>query len=595
MGEDIKQIPPPVFLIIDDNATDLRLAQQFLGDHGFVVEVAEDKNQALATFKKIRPDVVLLNIDMLKLNGLDTCRQLRRISGRNNVPILVATERENESSIDLACDAGATDFVTKPINWAILSWRVRYVLRASQALNKVWVAEEKAHHLAYYDGLTGLPNRELFKERLAQAISIARRQQWRVAALFMDLDEFKRINDTLGHAAGDELLVIIGERLALSIRDSDSVTRNQQCDADHAAARLGGDEFTVVLSVVHEIDEVTKVAKRIMDSLTKPVILGSQEVFITPSIGIALFPEDGRTVDTLLKNADAAMYDAKRAGKNKFRFYAQSMNERALRQLSMETMLHKALENEEFFLCYQPQVKATTGKIVGMEALIRWNSPDLGSISPVEFIPLVEKNGLIVDIGKWVLETACTQAQAWQDEGYPPMRLGVNISPRQFQQRNFISTLEKILASTGLAPRYLELELTENVLMSQLDETIATLDALCAMGITLSVDDFGTGYSSLSYLKRFPLTTLKIDRSFISGIPADLDDMAITQAIIVMAHSLKLLVIAEGVEDEQQLAYLCEQGCDEFQGYFFHKPLTVIAFTKMLDRQKAMLGMSRDN
>jgi len=485
---------------------------------------------------------------------------------------------------------GATDFVVKPVNWPIISHRIRHILRARKAFNSIRAAEEKVRHLAYFDGLTGLPNRALFKEHLAQAITIARRQGWRVAALFMDLDEFKRINDILGHSAGDKLLVTVGKRLLQSIRESDRATHGAISGDGHQAARFGGDEFTVVLTVAHEADDVAKVAQRIKNALAQPVLLGKQEVFVTPSIGIALYPDDGETVDTLLKNADAAMYEAKRAGKNRYRFYTQSMNAHALRRLTMESKLHKALENNEFWLSYQPQMDARSGEIVGMEALLRWDNPELGTVSPFEFISIVENNGLIVEIGEWVLKTACAQAQAWQNAGFPHLRLGVNLSPRQFQKNRLISMVKEALHSTGFSAQYLELELTENLLMRHLDETIEMLDMLCDMGITLSVDDFGTGYSSLNYLKRFPLTTLKIDRSFVNGIPGDADDMAITKAIIAMAHSLKLRVIAEGVEDEQQLAYLCEQGCDEFQGFFFYKPLSAQEFTRVLERQKLILG-----
>jgi len=579
----------PIVLVVDDDQSALAHAKQVLSDIGFAVKEAEDGEQALEQFTQVQPDIILLDVDLPKLNGFEVCSKIIQMTDGRNAPALMVTGLEDESSIDRAFEVGATDFAIKPINWPIISRRIKHILRARKAFNDIRAAEEKVRHLAYFDGLTGLPNRELFKEQLAQAIGIAQRQGWRVAALYMDLDEFKRINDTLGHSAGDELLVTVGERLAESIRDSDTMTRSAESSDIHQAARLGGDEFTVALTVVHEVDGVAKVAQRIKDSLAQPIMLGKHEVFITPSIGIALFPDDGETVDTLLKNADAAMYEAKRAGKNKYRFYTQSMNAHALRRLNMESKLYKALENDEFWLCYQPQVNAKSGEIIGMEALLRWENPELGSISPYEFIPIVENNGLIAEIGEWVLKTACTQAQAWQDAGFPPLRLGVNLSPRQFQKNTLVPMVGSTLTSTGFSAKHLELELTENLLMHHLDDTMTILNALCDMGITLSVDDFGTGYSSLSYLKRFPLTTLKIDRSFVNGIPNDADNMAITKAIIAMAHSLKLLVIAEGVEDEQQLAYLCEQGCDEFQGYFFYKPLPTSEFTQVLKRQKMIM------
>ncbi|MCF6354147.1 MAG: EAL domain-containing protein [Candidatus Polarisedimenticolaceae bacterium] len=577
-------------LVVDHDPKALAHARQVLADAGFVVAGAEDGAQALERFEQLVPDIVLLSVDLPKSNAFELCSRLSHITSEANPPALVLTGLEDEASINRAFEVGATDFVVKPVNWPIISHRIRHILRARKAFHDIRAAEEKVRHLAYFDGLTGLPNRELFKEHLAQAITIARRQGWRVAALFMDLDEFKRINDILGHSAGDQLLVTVGKRLLQSIRESDRVTHGAISSDGHQAARFGGDEFTVVLAIAHEADDVAKVAQRIKNALALPVLLGEQEVFVTASIGIALYPDDGETVDTLLKNADAAMYEAKRAGKNRYRFYTQSMNAHALRRLTMESKLHKALENDEFWLSYQPQIDAKSGEIVGMEALLRWDNPELGTVSPFEFISIVENNGLIVEIGEWVLKTACAQAQAWQNAGFPRLRLGVNLSPRQLQKNRLVSMVKETLRSTGFSAQYLELELTENLLMRHLDETIEMLDMLCDMGITLSVDDFGTGYSSLNYLKRFPLTTLKIDRSFVNGIPGDADDMAITKAIIAMAHSLKLRVIAEGVEDEQQLAYLCEQGCDEFQGFFFYKPLSAQEFTHVLERQKLILG-----
>ncbi len=580
-------------LIVDDDARVRAHARRVLSGAGFIVEEAVDGLQALERFKRIAPDIVLLDVDLPELNGFELCSRFNRMASEGSAPALVLTGLEDKASINRAFEVGATDFVVKPVNWPIVSHRIRHILRARKAFNDVRAAEEKVRHLAYFDGLTGLPNRELFKEHLAQAISVARRQGWRVAALFMDLDEFKRINDILGHSAGDKLLVTVGKRLLQSIRESDRVTHGAIPAGGHQAARFGGDEFTVVLTVAHKADDVAKVAQRIKNALAQPIMLGEQEVFVTPSIGIALYPDDGETVDTLLKNADAAMYEAKRTGKNKYRFYTQSMNAHALRRLTMESKLHKALENGEFWLSYQPQMDARSGEIIGMEALLRWDNPELGAVAPCEFISIMENNGLIVEIGEWVLKTACAQAQLWQNAGFPCLRLGVNLSPRQFQKKILISMVREALRSTGFSARYLELELTENLLMRHHDETIEILDMLCDMGITLSVDDFGTGYSSLNYLKRFPLTTLKIDRSFVHGIPSDADNMAITKAIIAMAHSLKLRVIAEGVEDERQLAYLCEQGCDEFQGYFFYKPLSAQEFTRVLEQQRLMLQSRR--
>ncbi len=423
-------------------------------------------------------------------------------------------------------------------------------------------AEEIIKHMAYHDTLTGLPNRNLFYDRLIQALKQAKRNHSMFAVLFLDLDRFKVINDSLGHTFGDLLLHSVGERLQKCIREIDTI------------ARQGGDEFTALLiDIDHE--GVTLVANRILDSLSQPFILQDQEITITPSIGISLYPSDGEDVETLIKHADTAMYRAKEQGRNNFQLYIQGMSTQLSNRLEMENSLRKALTRNEFILYYQPQFQIDTGEMVGMEALIRWNHPTQGFIPPSEFIPLAEETGLIIPIGEWVLQTACQQNKSWQQAGFPPVRVSVNISAQQFKQPQLVEIVERILGETKLNPQYLELEITENISMSDVHLTTTTLDRLKKLGIKISIDDFGTGYSSLGYLKRFPIDTIKIDQSFVRDIHADADDAAIVRAIMAMAHSLELNVIAEGVETMEQLNFLEQQNCDEAQGYLFMKPLSV--------------------
>lgn len=422
--------------------------------------------------------------------------------------------------------------------------------------------QERLRYLAYHDVLTNLPNRALFMDRLDHALSRIHRTHGPLAVLFMDLDRFKIINDTLGHNVGDRLLQTLSRRLIDSVREGDTV------------ARFGGDEFAILLEDITQIDDVPPVAEKILDALGQAFVLeDGHELFVTTSIGISTYPNDAGDSVTLLKNADTAMYRAKEKGRNGYQFYAPEMSTKAFERLSLETSLRHALEREEFLLYYQPQVDLETGRVIGMEALLRWQHPDLGLVQPTEFIPLLEDTGLIVPAGAWVLRTACTQARDWQDAGLGPGRVSINLSSRQFTGPDFLESIKRTLAETGLSPDSLELEITENVIMDNAQQTIETLQSLHAMGTRLAIDDFGTGYSSLSYLKRFPIDTLKIDRSFIRDIASDPGDAAIVKAIIAMAHSLKRNVIAEGVETEEQLTFLRANHCNGIQGYLFSRPL----------------------
>ncbi len=446
-------------------------------------------------------------------------------------------------------------------------------------------AEDKIRFLAYYDGLSNLPNRLLFTERLGIALESARRQGQIVAVLFLDIDRFKRINDTLGHTLGDKLLQGVAERLKRCLRSSDTIARGDRTAADDAVARLGGDEFIVSLDEIVRGEDAAKVAHRILDALQEPFRLDEHEVAITGSIGISVFPNDGTDVETLLKNADTAMYHAKDAGRNCYQFYSNAMNASAVERLSLENNLRKALERGEFLLHYQPLVDVDAGRIMGAEALIRWRHATLGLVPPADFIPLAEETGLILPIGEWVLRNAATQCRAWRDTGLGDLIMSVNLSGSQFRQQQFVHTVDQALKAARLDPHQLEVEITESILIRSVEETIGALNHLKSMGLRISIDDFGTGYSSLNYLTRFPIDTLKIDQSFIREISRDQGKAAITAAIIAMARGLRLAVIAEGVETQEQLVFLRQRGCRLMQGFFFGRPVPAEQFERLLREQ----------
>jgi len=439
--------------------------------------------------------------------------------------------------------------------------------------------EERLSYLAYYDSLTGLPNRQQVNDSLDRAMLEAASRERLVAVMFLDLDRFKNINDTLGHDVGDALLKEVAVRLKSSLRPGDSISR------------LGGDEFILILGNIAHINDVTRVAQKILDQFIPPFRIAGRDLFISPSIGITLYPFDDDNPENLLRNADIAMYRAKELGRNNFQFYTPELNVRAARRLELETGLRRALENEEFILHYQPLVNMQTGKITGMEALLRWQHPEFGLIPPMDFIPLAEETGLIVPIGEWVLRTACAQIKTWHATGFSAMHVAVNLSSVQLQQKNFADTVKKALRETGLEPQYLDLELTESLLMHDMEAVEKILKELKGLGLLFSLDDFGTGYSSLSYLKRFPIDFLKIDRSFVNDINQDRYGAGIVRAIIVMAHTLGIKVIAEGVESAEQLEFLRAQGCDITQGYFCSEPLATETFTDLLkDWQEIRMG-----
>jgi diguanylate cyclase (GGDEF)-like protein/PAS domain S-box-containing protein len=442
--------------------------------------------------------------------------------------------------------------------------------------------EERLNYLAYHDSLTGLPNRLLLLELLTQAMAEASRHNRLLALLFLDLDRFKNINDTLGHDAGDRMISQVATRLSASVRPGDTV------------ARHGGDEFTIVLANIAHRDDIARIAQKIMGEFSRSFNIAGHELYVTPSIGITLYPADGVTTEILLKNADTALYHCKESGRNTFQFFSAEMNRRVERQLKLEMALRQALERNEFTLHYQPQVDLVSGSVIGVEALIRWQR-GIEMISPLEFIPLAEETGLIIPIGEWVLRTACAQATIWLKAGFAPIKMSVNLSAVQFRESNLVETVQRILTETGLEPKRLMLEITESAIMQKPELAQQKLTYLNTMGVAIAVDDFGTGYSSLSYLKRFPIHSLKIDKSFVQDITNDPDDAAIAQAIISLSHSLDIKVVAEGVETKPQLMFLQKRGCDIMQGYYFSKPLPTQEITQLLLENRQLDLVAAEN
>ncbi len=694
---------PSLILVVDDDHGLRFLVTTALEQAGFDVIEAQDGHAGIMAYLEHHPDVVLMDVMMPGMDGFSACAELRGLPGVEHLPILMMTGLEDEESITRAYDAGATDFITKPINYALLGHRVRYMCRSSQITEQLvtsehrlsnaqriarlghwnwdavtneidwsdealrivglagtpsessldeflsrvpgndkhrvrqWFhraialgeesdlnhcilghdnseryirqqveailddtgqvahlygtlqditelrqAEARIRRLAYFDSLTGLPNRESFKESAKQALELAKRHDRQGALLFLDLDNFKRVNDTLGHNIGDLLLKEIAALLQQAVRVSDVVTHNVFKDKAYDLARLGGDEFTILLPLISRPEDAAVTARRIMELLTQSIQLNGHDVVVTPSIGIAVFPRDGDSVDGILKHGDMAMYHAKRQGKNTFVFYDDSMNQAALKRLMIENQLRKALDRNELSLHYQPQVDTFSGRVCGLEALLRWHNPELGLMMPLEFIPLAEETGLMLAIGEWVLATACRQTKAWIDSGAQIAHIAVNVSVLQFVQKGFPACVARILEETGLEPQVLELEVTESLLMKDAECAVQTLQALKTIGVQLAIDDFGTGYSSLAYLKQFPIDRLKIDRAFIQDIDQDRDNAAIASAVIAMAESMALKVTAEGVETDAQLGFLKATRCDEVQGYFISYPLSTAEMSRFL-------------
>lgn len=678
MNLNMNEPAAPLVLIADDDPTHLLVAEEVLQQAGFRVITAKSGKEALQIFDEAKPDIVLLDVEMPGLDGFEICKAIRFKEVDRETPIVLITGLEDESSVNLAYDLGATDFVNKPIAWSVLPHRIRYVLKASESLNDlrglinavpdlIFIvnadgeaqdglvgpakalgsrgnttsypcendpaarecvrraiktglpqvyehraagedafletrfiardpnsvlalvrditqkkqAEAKILDLAYYDSLTRLPNRQLFGESLDHTIRAAERENKGIAVLIIDLDRFKRINDTLGHSVGDHLLQGVAERLENCARTmicSESIRLGPE--GELRLARMGGDEFVIKLYGVDTVEQIEAFAAEIVSSMTPPFNCDGHQFVVTLSIGVSMYPHDGTTREQLLMNADSAMYRAKTEGRNTFKFHSETMRVRSLSRLNLESDIRAAVEDEQFELYYQPKVNVTTGAVVAAEALLRWKNPGRGMVGPAEFIPVAEETGLILPLSQWVLKEACRQIRKWREGPSGGIPVAVNISSYHFYADCLVQDVFDATAAAGIEERYLELEITESMLLRNVEETIVALQTLREAGIRLSVDDFGTGYSSLSYLKRFPIDTLKIDRSFVENLHRDKDDAAICAAILAMAHQLGLNVVAEGVELEEQLEFLCGHGCDQVQGYLFGEPVPADEFQR---------------
>ncbi|MCZ6798978.1 MAG: EAL domain-containing protein [Nitrospirae bacterium] len=543
-------------LLVDKDEKDCVLTRQLLNEVGgrrFVLEWIPGYDGALETMRKNAHDVYLLDYRLGERTGLDLLREA--IYDGCKAPMIMLTPQADLSIDTEAIKAGAADSLVKDqINGTLLERSIRYAIERKRA-------DERMAYLAQFDSLTGLANRTLFKELLSLALARAERNGVHLALMFLDLDRFKMINDSLGHDGGDQVLKVVAERLRSRTRKSDTV------------ARLGGDEFTVILEGIHSAHDASLVAQELIDIVSLPITVQEQELFITPSIGIAIYPQYGKDSESLTKNADMAMYRAKRQGRNTYRFYTTDTNGKASKHLALDSSLRRALDRGEFLLHFQPQVAVETLQVIGVEALLRWQHPDRGMIYPEEFIPLAEENGMIVPIGEWVLRAACHQNKAWQEAGHQPVFMGVNLSARQFRQKSFIAMVASILEESQLEPKYLDLELTESLLFESNGASASRLADLKSLGINISIDDFGTGYSSLSYLKCFPISTLKIDKSFVGDIPKNSEDAAIASGMIALAHGLRVKVTAEGVETQAQFEFLRDRDCDFIQGHFISPPV----------------------
>ncbi len=590
-------------LLVDDEANIVSALRRLLIGNQYNILVANSAKEGLALLEQNKVGVVVSDQRMPGMTGVEFLIQVKEL-----YPDTVRIVLSGYADIDLVTDAinrGAIyKFLTKPWSDELLCANVaeafvhyKLVQEEIRLTRDIQMAHEQMAHInreleglvahkdsqieriAHYDPLTSLPNRALFLDRLEQEMARAQRDGSLVAVMSIDLDHFKQINDSFGHPVGDKLLQLVAQRLESFAQVGDTV------------ARMGGDEFSFVLTSMKGVQEAGAVAQKILDSFAcDPISIGDSDVFVAASIGISIYPLDGVDTTTLIKNADAALYHAKSEGRNNFQYYATQMNAMAWQHLSLKTELHRALEREEFVLYYQPKVDLASGKIIGMEALLRWQSPARGLVSPGEFIPLLEETGLILPVGEWILREASKQVRAWQKIGFQDINIAVNVSALQFRQPDFSGVLLDIFQKSGLDPGIgaLELELTESLLMNNVEVTVDTLNKLHEIGIQLSIDDFGTGYSSLSYLKRFPISSLKIDQSFVRDLASNKDDAAIVTAIIALGHSLGLKVIAEGVETVEQLTFLRKMKCDQMQGYLFSRPLPAAEMTRLLQSGKTL-------
>lgn len=561
-------------LIVDDEQVSRYIIELLLSSEGYNLVFASNGEEALEKAQELIPDLMLLDVMMPGMDGFEVCQRLRANKRLGELPIVMVTALDDRDSKLRGIQVGADDFMSKPYDRAELRARVRTITRLNR-YRRIVETEEQLVYLANYDSLTNLPNRSLLLERTRQAIVHASRNNQHVVILTLNLDGFQVINDTLGSKISDEILCTIANRLS-----------NEVSVLGATVARLSDDKFVIMLNNTNRfVTTISSLANKLLEQISLKILIEQHEIVVTPSIGISIYPSDGDEASIVIKNADTALSRARKIG-NSYQFFTAEMNEKAVERLILENQLRRVLDENQLEIYYQPQIEIKTGRLIGMEALVRWFHPEKGLVSPNKFIPVAEEMGLINEIGEWVLKTACNQNKIWQQAGFTPTRISVNISSRQFRPNNLLKSIKNILKHSDLDPNYLELELTESVLMEEESEhnnnVLFILNNLRDMGVQIAIDDFGTGYSALSYLKRFPVTTLKIDRSFIQDICSDENDAAITTAIIAMAHSLHLSVVAEGVETLEQLTFLQSKQCEIVQGYYFSRPISVTEMTNIL-------------
>jgi diguanylate cyclase (GGDEF)-like protein len=568
----------PVILVIDDDEQIRGLLLNFFKDR-YACREAGSAEEALLMLGRESFELVISDINMGGMSGLELLPHVHSLSP-DSIVLMISGQNNIETAIE-AQRAGAFDYILKPLDirqveaaveralqqGLLIQERRRYKDQLEQLLSE---RTAEVNRLANYDTLTGLPNRTLFEDRLEQAVAVAQRSGELLAVLFTSLDQFKKVNDTLGHACGDQLMKQLAARLHGCVAEGDTL------------ARFGEDEFAVILNNVKGAKDVIESIGSMCASMQPPFVLDGSKIFATASVGVSLFPDDSRESHSLLNNAVSALYRARNSGGDQHCFYTEDMNAKASKQFALETSLRRALDNQEFVLHYQPRLAVDSLQITGVEALVRWQHPQLGMVPPAEFIPLAEESGLVLPLGEWVLRTACRQNRAWQDQGFPAIRMGVNVAAQQLRQAGLAASVQQILRETELAPEWLDLELTESSIMSNAQGAIDELTTLKQSGVTISIDDFGTGFSSLSYLKRLPLDALKIDQSFVRDVTTDPDDAALVMAIVTLAHNLRLHVVAEGVENEEQLRFLHLLRCDEVQGYLFSRPVTAAELPALL-------------
>ena len=543
----------PVVVLADDDPSIRLMVRHVLESEDFDIVEASDGLEAIKAVEKYHPALILLDAVMPGIDGFTTCQQIKD-NGHTDIPVMMITGLDDDASVERAYEVGAIDFITKPIKWAVLKHRVKSVVA------KV-IAERKVQLLAYRDTLTDLPNRLLFADRLEQAVFRAERSRSSMALMLVDIDDFKLVNDSFGHDAGDKLIKAVGQLISKSLRRADTI------------ARLGGDEFAVIIEDINSPEDAISIADNLTTILEHNVRLDDQETYTSASIGIAVYPDDGKDARTILKNADTAMFRAKENGRHCFQFYKPEMSVNAMERLDLENSLKAAFENDEFLIHYQPVIDIHKNEIVGVEALLRWQHPDKGMIQTTDFVPTVKNSGLIIALGEWLIFSVCKQIRVWQDAGLKEQNVSINLAPRQFKEQDLVTLFTRAIAENNIEGSSLSVEVTERTLIENVGDVESTLKKLRNMGIKVMLDDFGTGYASLAYLKDFPVDVVKIDREFISGIPDNPDDSAFVDAIAGLTHGLKLDLLAEGVETESQLSVLKSIGCQYGQGYYWSKAL----------------------